>query len=86
MQRQEHKVISYEKYLQRRALTDSEAAYLLKKFEAKLTTRSTVTNVVEDNYNLRKELKEAMAEITRLESLNRALNDNIQKAMFEPND
>jgi hypothetical protein len=43
---------------------------LLKKFEAKLTNTNEkrVSNVVEDNINLRYELKEAMSEINRLEN------------------
>lgn len=70
----ELKVYNYEKYLQRKALSCPEAIQLLKKYEARLTrdTQNTrgVTNVVEDNDNLRRELREAMQEINRLESQN----------------
>lgn len=43
---------------------------LLKKFDSKLTNKNEkrVSNVVEDNINLRYELKEAMSEINRLEN------------------
>ena len=72
MQRMELKVYNYEKYLQRKALSDHEAIALLKKFEARISesTERRVTNVVEDNNNLRRELKEAMDEINRLENIN----------------
>ncbi len=62
------KVYTYEKYLQRRALVDKEALELLHKFEARVSGNSDkrVTNVVETNFNLRQELKEAMAEINSL--------------------
>jgi hypothetical protein len=44
----------------------------LKKFEARISESNErrVTNVVEDNNNLRRELKEAMEEINRLENIN----------------
>jgi hypothetical protein len=44
----------------------------LKKFEARISENNErrVTNVVEDNNNLRRELKEAMDEINRLENIN----------------
>ena len=69
MQRMELKMFSYEKYLQRRALLDKEALELLHKFEVKVSGQNSqrLSNVVEDNYNLRQELKEAMAEINKLE-------------------
>ena len=43
---------------------------LLKKFDSKLTNKNEkrVSNLVEDNINLRYELKEAMSEINRLEN------------------
>ena len=90
MQRMELKVFNYEKYLQRRALTDPEAIQLLKKFEARLTREDQntrgVTNVVEDNNTLRRELKDAMQEINRLElqisTLQDRLNQRVDQGPF----
>ena len=55
MQRMELKIYNYEKYLQRKALSDQEAINLLKRFEARITPSNDrrLTNVVEDNTNLR---------------------------------
>ena len=80
MQRMELKIYNYEKYLQRKALNDPEAAQLLKKFESRLSKDSEdqrLTNVVEDNNNLRAELKEAMIEINRLDAHNQSLQDRL---------
>ncbi len=83
MQRMELKVFNYEKYLQRRALTDPEAIQLLKKYEARLTRDDQnsrgVTNVVEDNNTLRRELKDAMQEINRLEQQITTLQDRLSR-------
>lgn len=72
-------MFSYEKYLQRRALNDKEALDILHKFEVKVSGQNSqrLTNVVEDNYNLRHELKEAMAEINKLEQKNASLNEKM---------
>lgn len=81
MQRMELKIYNYEKYLQRRALQDKEAVALLKKFEARLapTKEERLTNVVEDNNNLRQELRSAMREITKLEREKAGLQSRLEK-------
>ena len=81
MQRMELKIYNYEKYLQRKALIDQEAINLLKRFEARLAPSNDrrLTNVVEDNFNLRQELKDAMNEINKLESENSRLQVRLKK-------
>jgi predicted transcriptional regulator len=72
LQYQERKIYNYEKYMQRKSLTDPEALKLLLKYnenEEKLDVlhpNLTLSNVVDDNLNLRTELKSAVAEINRL--------------------
>lgn len=64
----ELKVYHYEKYLQRHSLKDREAFSLLDKFQLDEPLKDQrVSNVIEDNLTLRKELKEAFNEINRLE-------------------
>ena len=81
MQRMETKIYNYEKYLQRKALTDQEAIKLLKMFETELPSGNKIrlTNVVEHNDRLRAELKDAMAEITRLENENLQISARLKK-------
>jgi regulator of replication initiation timing len=82
MQRIELKVYTYEKYLQRKALADKEALELLHKFEARVSGNGDrkVTNVVETNFNLRHELKEAMQEINALSLENAKLANTLKDA------
>lgn len=57
----ELKIYHYEKYLQKKALTEKECRQLLYKFAQDDPKELIVkiSNVVEDNANLREELKEA---------------------------
>jgi len=79
----EVKIYNYEKYLQRRSLSDNEALQLLLKFNDDdekldvLKPNQTITNVVDDNLNLRQELKSAVVEINRLENLNIKLKEKM---------
>ena len=70
MQVCELKIYHYEKYLQRKALTEVEGRQLLFKFQQedpKEERAVKISNVVEDNMNLKKELKEAFQEVNRLQ-------------------
>lgn len=80
MQRIELKVYTYEKYLQRKALADKEALELLHKFEARVSGNGDrkVTNVVENNINLRQELKEAISEINTLQLENVKMTNKLK--------
>jgi CCR4-NOT transcriptional regulation complex NOT5 subunit len=61
-------VYQYEKYLQRRSMKDREALVLLDKFQLDEPLKDQrVSNVIEDNITLRKELKDAFCEINKLE-------------------
>ena len=67
LQQLESKVYHYEKYLQRKALLDKEANGLLYKFqEIESLKEQKVSNVIEDNMNLRVELKDAFKEVNKL--------------------
>ena len=83
LQLMEVKIYNYEKYLQRRSLSDNEALKLLLKFNDDdekldvLKPKQTITNVVDDNLNLRQELKSAVEEINRLENLNIKLKEKM---------
>lgn len=83
LQLMEVKIYNYEKYLQRRSLSDNEALKLLLKFNDDdeklevLKPKQTITNVVDDNLNLRQELKSAVEEINRLEGLNIKLKEKM---------
>lgn len=57
----ELKIYHYEKYLQRKALTETEGRNLLFKFQQEdpKETPVKISNVVEDNMNLKQELREA---------------------------
>lgn len=64
----ELKIYHYEKYLQRKALTEAEGRSLLFKFQQDDPKEAPVkiSNVVEDNMNLKQELKEAFQEVNRI--------------------
>lgn len=54
---------------------------MLRKFEARIapSNERRLTNVVEDNNNLRQELKDAMSEINRLEKENNLLQTKLKR-------
>ena len=70
LQNLESKVYHYEKYLQRKSFADGEARNLLVKYAETDIGRQRVTNVIEENQNLRIELKAAFLEVNKLEISN----------------
>ncbi|CDW73387.1 UNKNOWN [Stylonychia lemnae] len=75
----ELKIYHYEKYLQRKALTETEGRSLLFKFQQDDPKEAPVkiSNVVEDNMNLKQELKEAFQEVNRLQKQTQELSERI---------
>lgn len=68
LQTVELKIYHYEKYLQRKSLQDREAYSLLNRFQQDEPAKEQkVSNVIEDNLNLKKELTAAFQEINMLE-------------------
>lgn len=67
----EFKIYSYEKYLQRKALVDKESRNLLFKFQQEDEEANSqnikISNVIDENLQLKEELKSAFAEINQFQ-------------------
>lgn len=77
----ELKIYHYEKYLQRKALTEKESRQLLFKFQQDDPKEAIVkiSNVVDDNAILKAELKEAFQEVNRLQEQSNGLSSKVDE-------
>ena len=74
------KIYHYEKYLQRKSLTEKEARNLLFKFQSDEEDKrhTKISNVIDENTQLREELKDAFKDLNEAQSNLKEKNKKIK--------